>query len=763
MKIRQILLILAILITQMGCSYAIDYYPELGVDPFYSSLNPAYIDEKEVDTQNDSIFDFFKRKKEKAVESNIQVEPVVEDVPISAPVIEEQNIIDVKEVATDSTEVVKSETPSFFQKLFAKKKKEKVKDPFEHDEDDIPSYYMEEIEEEEDEDSFITKKKRNKDLVKELEKEEQEKLKAQQMTQEKKKFSFKEFLGFGDKKSEAEKTTKTEKDDKVEISADYMEYFPERYEVEAIGNAKVDFKSNGVVLSANKIIFNYDRNILKANENVVLLSKGAITEGDFIRIDLNAPEGIFEKPVTKTEDIILKAKEAKVYSDRIEEYDGVAKILKDEKLRFGSKSFGGYISQLSVNENFNDEKQESMPAGLYSLKAKTIYIDSKEEHDVITIKNADLYLKNRKVASVPSAKIVSNKTNTNIETNLPEFGSMSMLGAHIGPSVVLNVPGGNTLKLSPILTYSDDEFGLGAIARYRSENNMTEAAYGTSREQFLLRGKHKIARGLTLNYSRFMSESEWFLGYRRPKYSASLNYRKSNYVEDLDLHFSQMYIAGVVVDDAPDKHLEDMEGRFRWMTQTYKPIYKYMNKEGNIGFSTGLVAQTVATTYTTGDVFGLFRFGPSLSTKVGPWKQSLVYYQTAIAGNSPFDFDRYRYGRSNIVLMENLKVSKYLSLGYLASIAINREVSSDDAFQENRILVSVGPDYAKVTVGYDVFRRNAMFLFSVILGTKDTDIEFKRSVIKNPQTYGKEKKKTKKVKKKNYKKYLDKDVPIEAT
>ena len=768
MKLKHLMILSIILISSVSVSRAADFYPELGMDPFYSSLNPMHIDKDEVINQNDSIVDMIKNKKNSKVD--IQTVDTVEAVEPTS-VIDTAEINEVVETPIGVSDEIDSQSessPNFFQRLFSKKEKKKDVDPFYHDEDDIPSYLLDEDDDEEDDlsedDSFITKKKKTgQDLVKELEKEEKEKQKALLPQEEKKKFSIKEFLGFGKKNSEGEDKSKAKKEELLEITAEHMEYFPDRYEVEAIGNAKVDFKAQGVVLSATKIIFNYDRNILKANENVVLLSKGSITEGDFIRIDLNEPEGIFEGPVTKTEDIILKAKEAKIYSDRIEEYDGVAKILKDEKMRFGSTSFGGYVNQSVYASELNNDKQEEMPSGLYSLKAKTIYIDAKEEHDVITIKNADLFFKNKKVASVPAAKIVSNKTNTNVETNLPEFGSMSKLGAHIGPAVVLNVPGGNTLKLAPVLTYSKEELGLGGIARFRSANNMTEAAYGTSREEFLLRGKHKLAPGLTLNYSRLTSNSEWFLGYRRPKYSASLNYRRNDYVKDLDLHFSQMYIAGAVVDDAPNKHLEDVEGRFRWMTQTYKPIYTYKNEEGNIGFSTGLVAQTAATVYTTGDVAGLFRVGPAVNTKVGPWRQSLMFYQTAIAGKMPFDFDRYRYGRSNLVLIESLKVCKYLSLGYLASIAINREVSSDDAFQENRILLSVGPDYAKVTIGYDAFRRNTMFLFSMLVGTKDTDVEFKRSVIKNPQSFAKEKKKSKKPKKKNYKKYLDKDVPIGTT
>ncbi len=753
MKFKYLLLIILVLVP-LRTSFAADFYPELGMDPFYSSFNPAYVDKEEVYTKDDTVVDFIKNRKEEKT--------VVETVEVEQPIVQTESV-DVVE-----TPIQKENKASFFSKWFGKKdKQETVKKRIEYD---FPDYYIEEEEEDiksqrslfdDEEDSFISKKKdknRGADLVKELEKEEKEKQKALLPPEEKEKFSFKKL--FSKKDVVDKKVDKDSKTDSIEISADYMEYFPDRYEVEAVGNAKVDFKDKDVVLSANKIIFNYDRNILKANETVVLISKGSITEGDFIRVDLNKPEGIFENPVTKTEDVILKAKEAFVYSDRIEEYDGVAKILKNERLRFGSTSFASYIAHSTFVDPRFLEKPEEAPTGLYKIKANTIHIDSKEEHEVITIKNASLYLKDKKIATIPSARVVTNKTNTNVETNVPEFGSMSLLGAHIGPAVVLNVPGGNTLKLAPILTYSDDKLGFGGIARFRSENNMTEAAYGTSRDEFLLRGKHRLGSGLSLNYSRLTSQSEWFLGYRKPKYSASLNFRRSDYVKDLDLHFSQMYIAGVVVDDAPNKHIDDLEGRFRWMTQTYKPIYSYLNPEGNIGFSTGLVAQTAATVYTTGDVAGLFRFGPALNTKVGPWRQSLMYYQTAIAGKTPFDFDRYRYGRSNIVLLESLKVCKYLSLGYLASIAINREVDSDDTFQENRFIVSIGPDYAKVTIGYDAFRRNTMFLFNMLVGTKDSDIEFKKTVIKNPEKFGKSKSKPKKSKKKDYKKYLDESVEI---
>ena len=68
----------------------------------------------------------------------------------------------------------------------------------------------------------------------------------------------------------------------------------------------------------------------------------------------------------------------------------------------------------------------------------------------------------------------------------------------------------------------------------------------------------------------------------------------------------------------------------------------------------------------------------------------------------------------------------------------------DDLFQENRILVSIGPEYARLTVGYDSMRRNTMFILSMLVGTKDSDIKFKKTVLKNPDKLGKEKSKQKK-------------------
>lgn len=717
MKRTYIFIILFILLVFPANSFAMDYYPELGVDPFYSELNPTYEKEdSDDDIDKESFVDLIKFKiQERRNKAALKkAEKINSDAELQTE--NQSNLINSDDYSENAEINVSDKKDSVSEESIENAEVTKAKDA-----------------------SFVRRVK-----VKDLEKEEKERNKANSNVQ-KNKFSL-----FKPKKQKVAEEPSSEP--QIELSADYMEYFPDRYEVEAVGNARIHFTKEETVLTANKIIYNYDRNVVKANENVVLYTKDSFTEGDYLKLDLSKPDGWIENPITNTEDIRLSAKEAFVYSDKIEEYDGVAKVLKNEVLAFRANSFASYVDKGGILSN-RVKKVPNDNSGVYSLKAKTIYIDSRKDHEVITIKNADLYLKKYKIAVIPSAKIVSNKENTVIESNIPEIGSQSMLGMHVGPSVVLNVPGGSTLKLAPILTYSKERIGIGGIARYRNQYNMTEVAYGTSRDELLIRGRQKLAPGLLLNYSRLTNQSEWFLGYRRPKYSANLTYSRRDYVKDLKLTFSQMYSAGLFVDNRKNYDFSDTEARFRWMTQSYKNFYTYKNEEANVGFNVGLVAQTAATVYTTGDVQGLFRIGPAVRTQVGPWNQSLMYLQTASAGQSPFYFDRYRYGRSNVILVESLKICKYLSVGYLASIAMNRDVKSDDLFQENRFLVSVGPDYAKLTLGYDSIRKNTMLILSMLVGTKDSEIAFKKTVLKNPESFGKKSAK-KKPKKKNYKKYL---------
>ena len=521
----------------------------------------------------------------------------------------------------------------------------------------------------------------------------------------------------------------------VEVEADYLEYYPDKSEIEAIGNAKIYLPKQDVTLYATKIVFNHDLNTVTAKENVKLVSKDSETTGDFVNLNLSQDDGVIENPLTKTYDIHVQAKEGRIYSDRIEEYDGVAKILKNYDVMFGARSFGSYVNQGRLD--LKEEKMKATDSGIYHLKAKEININSLDEHNVITMKNTSVYAKKIKLGIIPSIKIIAGKQSTVFESNIPEFGSTSNLGMYIGPAVVLNMPKASTLKLAPLLTYSDNKIGVGGFARFNHEKNRTEIMYGTSEDKFLVSGQQMLTDRLSLKYSQNTYQDEWFLGFRRPRYSADLQYNRADFVDDLGLTFTQRYSVGYFVDE--DTNITKGEMRMRWMTQAQKSFYRYQNKDKNILVDAGLISQTAASVYSKGTVTGLFRFGPILTTRLGPWKQSVIYYQSATANESPFSFDSYAYGKSNLVLVEELRVCKYLTLGYLSSLALLKDSGfNDNIWQENRILLAVGPDYAKVTLGYDIVRQNTMVMLSMLVGTKDTEVDFKKATY---QTHSKNEKK----------------------
>ncbi len=561
-------------------------------------------------------------------------------------------------------------------------------------------------------------------------------------TSEKKKFKIKS-IKFWKKKNVKENVIaeKNKSDDsKIDLTSDYLDYYPERSEIEATGNAKVKLPNQPTTIEANKIIFNHDLNTLKAYDNVKITDKTSVTTGDFLNLNLNEGDGWLKAPVTKNTGIILRAEEGNIYSDRIEEYNGVAKIIKDYDLSFGSPSFANFVNpgRLDFGGDVQSKIRSSQKeSGVYRIKAKVIYVDSKDEHNVLKMSNADVYAKNVKLGSIPNVKVVTNKEHQFFETNIPEFGSLAELGMYVGPGIVLNTPFSSTLKLTPIFTYGDNEAGIGGLARFRNSKNMTEVGYSSSTNNFILRGTQNIADGLKLVYSQNTYQDEWFLGYRKPHYSAALQLDKKYYIDDLNLTFEQRVQGGMFVDK--NKNFDDMEGRLRWQTQTQKTLYSYYNNNKDFNLRLGLIGQTAMTLYTTGDNVGIVRVGPALRTSYKNWTQDLMYFQAATAGSSPFEFDKYVYGKSNFIAIESLRLCKYLTVGYIASIVLNKEYHDNNAFQENRMFFSVGPDYAKLTFGYDAFRQSTSFVFSTLVGTKDSEVEFKKAVLKNPDTLNKKK------------------------
>ena len=546
------------------------------------------------------------------------------------------------------------------------------------------------------------------------------------------------------KKSKEEKPLNSD----IILTADITDYFPDRNEIEAVGNAKLEMTGENFVLYADKIIFNHDINSVRAYENVKIVQEENVTTGDFINMDLNTAHGWIQKPLSSNYSLKVKAEEAYVYPDKIEEYEGVANILEDRKIAFGSSNFTNMLNPGQLD--FGDFYKSNVEPSSLKIKAKDIIVNSEEGHNVIDIKQAGVYYKKFKIGVVPTIRILSDKENSVMETNIPEIGSDGNIGMYAGPSYVIGLPAASVLKIAPIVLYSKDRsrFGLGGIAKFNSRSNITEMAYGSAENKFMIRGNQNITNKLKINYSQNMYVTEWFLGFRRPKYALDLEYGDGYYIEDLDIKFRHRLQAGYYSDF--ERIGSNAKGRIRWMTQAQKTLFSYTNPQNTFSADFGLIGQTSVSQYTTGDTLGIVRFGPMLNTTYRNWTQSLMYYQSGVGGKTPFTFDDYVYGKSNIQFIETLRLNKYLSIGYLMSIALNRDSystrnarttdSSNKPYnwlQENMFLVSVGPDEAKLTFGYDAYRQTTALYFSMLLGTKDTDIAFKKTTINNPDNLSK--------------------------
>ena len=527
----------------------------------------------------------------------------------------------------------------------------------------------------------------------------------------------------------------------LDLKSDELQYYPERQEVEATGNAAIIIPNDGTTLRADKLVLNQETGILKGFGNVRLIKDSNVMEGDSITINLHEKNALMDNPTTENMFVTLKSENAQLIAGKdILLENGHAFSKEDRTLAFGTSAFNRYgTAQLAEAKKvfYLKEKYDEQ----YTIKAKEIIIDSRENNDKITVRNADIYLKNIKVASTGNLHLITNKEQQYVETNMPEIGFIRQLGTYIGPGFVTGAPFGGALKLSPFLNIFEGQVGVGGMARYRNDKNWTEFAISSVDEsETILRGEHDFNENWSLQYGMNGYMNEGFLGNRVAGKLAEVVYNKSYKVDDLGLSFRHRISGGI----AEDFRRDFSTGRVRWQGQVDKPIWYYGDDINNRYAVFELSSQIGATAYGTGDTFALLRLGPRLRTETDRWIQTLGYYYTATHGETPFYFDRYMYGTNNIYLSEGLKLNKYLSVMWSGSLALARDAWDGKLMQENRFFVMVGPEDVKFTLGYDTVRQRTLFNCFFILGTKNADLEFKKLYVKNPDRLGKTEQKDKK-------------------
>ena len=524
----------------------------------------------------------------------------------------------------------------------------------------------------------------------------------------------------------------------VMVDSDTIEYFPERHEFEAVGHAKVIFPSEKSTLMADKIIFNHDTNYIKGYDNVVMIREGQKVFGDYVQIDLNEENALITKPVMHRMNIKIQAKDATVYDAKTEAMEGSAKFEGEGGMyKFTSRSIFGFNNPILPDAIDKEYLIKEKFDNKWNLKANKIIIDSRKDHDVVTLVNTDIYLKGHKVAKAGKIKLYTDKDQNFVETNMIELGSMRNMGAYIAPSVVLPVPGGATLKIGPGLMLKD-ELGVGAIGRFMSETNRTAFGYGTAEDRFVMRGRQTLGDSMYIDYAVNTYMNEWFMGGRMPQHGFQLVHKKVYNLNDIGVRFENRFTAGY----AKDWKRDFGTTRFRWMTQSTKSFLQYKDLDHDFAADLGVSVQTVASLYGTGDTYGMARIGPTLRTQFKNWQQYVAYYIGGEAGQSPMYFDRFYYGKSSVQLGESLRLNRYLTLMYTATLALS-DTPNDKMLQENRFYVAVGPDDFKVLLGYDAYRQSTVFGIDMALGADNSEAEFKRMVLNEPEKVGKSNKKKK--------------------
>lgn len=548
------------------------------------------------------------------------------------------------------------------------------------------------------------------------------------------------------------------------LDCDTMEYFADRTELEANGHVVVFFPQNNSTIKADKMIYNQTSNLIKAFGNVVLINEGKELFGDYMQIDMNEENAFMDTPKTDLLQITAKAKKGYMYGDKIIQEQGSIYVSKKTMIKLSSEMFGPNLDYMYLDDKDKSYYKKEGHGEQFKIKTNDLILNSKSEHDTVTLKHAEIYFNEKKVGTVPSITLHMNKAQDYVEANYPEMGTMMNLGAFIGPGFVFDTPMGTNLKLIPFFNYDagggdgdsqGNTMGFGGIAKFKSATNKTDMAYGTVHKKFIMRGKQRLDDNLWFQYGSNAYMDDWFLGFRMPQYLGELVYedvfvnprfmgklQKTNF----DMVFRHR-LAGAYVQDRDSDGHTDVLGfgglgtmRFKYMAEAAQTIWQFGKDETPFNGRLEIVGQGSAALYGTGGTQMIARVGPRLHSQCKFWMQDVGYFQSEYSDKTPLVmFDKYMYGRSNVYLRESLRVHKYLTLSWFGSLNLSKDSWDGNMIQENSFFFSIGPDDIKLNIGYDTVRQQSFVTMALALDAKGSTIEYKRMEIKNPDKVGKNK------------------------
>ncbi len=532
----------------------------------------------------------------------------------------------------------------------------------------------------------------------------------------------------------------------VILDADNIDYDDKNFDIIATGSPILVFPPQNVTIKAEKMIYNQASNILKAYGQVEVIRGGNHIFGDYMQINMNEENAFMDNMKTKASMMTVHSRKSEMQGDKIILYDG--KMLSEDSyiLDFHTKMIGGNnFNRMIIDDEDKSSITDEVGDTAINIKAKDIIINAKRDHDVITLKKAQINYGDVKLFTLPSITAHTNKKREFFDANYPEFGSRGRLGMFLGPGFVFDTPlqNGSTLKVLPILN-NKSGLGVGGMLKYRSATNYTDFAYGSAADVFILKGKQYFDDRLYMQYGANSYMDEWFFGPRMPKYTAELIYHDRGVIpstigKGLDLRFRHRFGLGYMQNNDVNRHGESIPSanvgtlRTRYMAEAAQSLFSYNDKENLKIFDLSLVMQGSAALYGTGDTQFVGRIGPRIHTQYKYWMQDIGFFASAYQDGTPMRrYDMYRYGHANVYIREALRLHKYLTVAWSGSLTMTGDSPNGEMFQENSFIVALGPDDFKINIGYDWVRRQTYFAFVVAMDTKGSSVEFDRMEIKNP-------------------------------
>lgn len=535
------------------------------------------------------------------------------------------------------------------------------------------------------------------------------------------------------------------------LDAEKITYDEDSGDMLAHGRPVLDFPQQGLRVISDTMLYNQDSNILKGYGDV-LVKKGQMpVKADSFEIDMNEETMLMTAISAYSTEFIMDAEKGMQKDSKLIFENGYLHSEVSQIHRFHSRMVGPRFWNMIVEPEAQALFLSNPSGNDVHLDIDEIQVDARSNHNKYVAKNIRVSKNGRHKFTWRKMTIFTDKDGGNFEANYPEFGTKRKLGMFAGPGFVFGGPGGSVIKAIPMVNYSNDNFGIGGLLKYRNTYNSTFLGYGSANDIFVMKGRQRLDDNLFLQYSANAYNDEWFLGARMPKYGVEVYYDNKHAVKDFlaegkNLTFRHRAGMGLMQDNDRNYHGEKLRGghmattRFRYMAEIAQTLYSYTDEEKRLYFNLSLAMQGSAAVYGNGDTQFIGRVGPRAHLQYKNWMQDIAYFQSGFEDDTPLPrYDKYRYGSSSVYISEILRVNKYLSVGWSGLANLSDDAPNGKIFQENRFVIAVGPDDLKIRFGYDFYRQTTFFGFDVAFDTKGTSINYGRMEIKNPERLGRKK------------------------